>query len=355
MSRMVSAIIFFLIMSLSISALIHTVRSAGTIRAGSTRRPMSRRLSIELAVNESWRSIAIQDKLPNGGSCEGYCQGGNRDRNRKQASSSSLLQKRSSSHKEEEEEEEEEEEYEEEHTSGSKYGKGDEGEAKTDEDHREGEDDGHYRDNESYEGYNDGKKERPDTEEEDTAAWSSSTYNAESARTASSSTPVSSAGTSHTSSSSTWLSASSSSLSFPSSASFFGTAPPVPVILPTPTPEPNLAPQRVSLLTSQVVKAKQRAIEAFQSGALSGDTSVASTTWSSPRPGDAFTVGDRISLLWNSLAPSLPAFQLRLCILRAAKDLQDAHSSLFGDGACGAPIIVNGSASSSVNGWQVSL
>ncbi|UZJ55357.1 hypothetical protein CBS101457_004677 [Exobasidium rhododendri] len=123
-----------------------------------------------------------------------------------------------------------------------------------------------------------------------------------------------------------------------------------------PASEPTLAPQRVSLITNQVIKARQRAVEASHSTAdMSDDPSSASLAWKSPQPGDAFAAGDEIMLHWTLPSSTGPSFQLRLCVLRASKDLQSAHSGSFGDGACGTGIQVNNSSPADETAGKVSF
>lgn len=129
--------------------------------------------------------------------------------------------------------------------------------------------------------------------------------------------------------------------------------PSVGVPLAVPSPQPTLTPQRVSLLTSQVIKARQRAVDASHSQI---NPISSPSIWLSPHPGDAFQTGQEISLQWSS-APSIATadYQLRLCILKNTVDLQQAQAGSFDQGACGLAIPVNSSLVPSGLGWQISL
>jgi len=122
-----------------------------------------------------------------------------------------------------------------------------------------------------------------------------------------------------------------------------------------PFTQPTLTPQRATLITDQLVKAKQRALEASRIGATSSETSLATLSWISPRPGDAFAAGDQITLGWNTPSPSLLTFQLRLCVLRTSMDLKGAQSGSFSDGSCGLAVNANSTLASDSGGWSVSL
>lgn len=122
-----------------------------------------------------------------------------------------------------------------------------------------------------------------------------------------------------------------------------------------PRPQPTLTPERIVLLTSQAVKAKQRAIEADQFSSASNTGAAGTLLWLTPRPGDTYTTGDQISLQWNTPFWATLSVQLRLCVLKTTADLQGAHGGTFADGACGMAVGANSSQSASGTGWQVTL
>jgi hypothetical protein len=184
-------------------------------------------------------------------------------------------------------------------------------------------------------------KDEDDTRHEPTSTSSSSSFNL------SSWTATASSATSQWVQSATWSLA--SSLLSPSVT----IAPPT---QPTATvAQPTMTPQRVNLLSDQVVRARQRALDAARNDVAS---STAFPSWQSPHPGDAFAAGDQIQMLWSDgFNPSSASysFQLRICVLRASMDIQNARSGSFGDGACGLAVNVNSSVAASGAGWQVAL
>lgn len=164
----------------------------------------------------------------------------------------------------------------------------------------------------------------------------------------SSSTTSSSYSTASPTWSASWAPSSSSS-SMPSLSVPSASAP-----LVIPSPQPTLTPQRISLLTSQVIKARQRAVDASHS--QDNDPSSVSFSWLSPHPGDAFQAGQEVSLQWSSATQaSIANYQLRLCVLKSTIDLQQAQNGAFDTSACGLAIPINSSLVPNGLAWQVSL
>jgi hypothetical protein len=116
---------------------------------------------------------------------------------------------------------------------------------------------------------------------------------------------------------------------------------------PIASPSATLSPEKASLISSQVIKARQRALDASSSSTA--------LTWLSPRSGDAFAAGNVISIRWSTQSASDSQFQLRLCVLKSTTDLNDAQNGLFGNGACGSAVDADSTLTPDGSAYQVSL
>jgi hypothetical protein len=120
-------------------------------------------------------------------------------------------------------------------------------------------------------------------------------------------------------------------------------APPAPLA----TAQPSISPEKAALITSQAIKARQRAVDALPS--------IITTTWLSPQLGEAFATGDEIVLQWKSPSAAASHFRLRLCVLKSTADLDRAQSGAFSNGACGVAVEVDSSLALSGAGLQIAL
>lgn len=121
-----------------------------------------------------------------------------------------------------------------------------------------------------------------------------------------------------------------------------------------PTPSAALSPERISLISGQVIKARQRAIDSSKVNSAGSSSS----SWQLPRAGDGYTAGQQVTLQWasSSSIQQTTSMNLRLCLLRNDNDLQSAESgSLNVNQACGTAVAISCTASADGRNTLLSL